>query len=71
MRRSLQLLIGVTVTLLAGCADKRELCAQVSVRDLSAEEVISYYKRLGIKKTPAKSRQANMRDISYYCQYYR
>jgi len=73
MTRLIPLLIAVT--LLTGCIDKREVCAQASAGGLSDEELRQAYKDLGIKKPYRSgspySTQINRNVIRNYCEYYR
>jgi hypothetical protein len=74
MRRFLPLLIGATMTLLVGCVNKRELCAQASVANPSDTEQQKIYKDLGIKEPydmGVYRRRINRERIWKYCQYYR
>ena len=78
MRRSLPLLIGVIVTLLAGCADKRELCAQFNATGglggISTKDLKQTYKDLGIKQPYAKgesSYRINHYTVRDYCDFYK
>jgi len=57
MRRLLPLLIGVVVTLVAGCESKKETCAKWAARQIT---VLEAEKRLGIKN-----------GIVGYCAYYK
>ena len=75
MRRFLPLIIGVFVTLLAGCVDKKDLCAQAAVGVLSEEQRRDTYKKLGIKQPysvgTAYSGEKNRRRIDRYCEFYK
>ena len=75
MRRSLPLLIGVAVTMLAGCVDKREVCAQANVGNLSDKQLKETYQKLGIEKPYSVgsrySRKTNGARIFRYCEFYK
>ena len=58
MRRFLPLLIGVTVTLLAGCQSKRDICAKWSGGVMSPVEA---QKALGVGDVV----------LPHYCEYYK
>ena len=57
MRRFLPLLICVTVTLLAGCESKKEICARAESDNMDSLEAM---RKLGIENGSNK-----------YCQYYK
>ena len=60
MRRSLPLVIGITVMLLAGCVDKREVCAKAmsgETRDFNKVR-----RQLGLKGGG---------EVWKYCEYYK
>ena len=57
MRRFLPLLIGVSVTLLAGCETRKEICARADSENMDALEAM---KKLGIEN-----------GLHIYCQYYK
>ena len=46
MRRFLPLLIGITVTLLAGCESKREICARYAAGDKPSQALLSSLREL-------------------------
>ncbi|WP_415399814.1 hypothetical protein [Synechococcus sp. W4D4] len=81
MRRFLPLLIGVALMMLTGCVDKRELCAQANVGNLSDDEVEEIYEKLGIKKPYSattilrlqteQTRQTNELRIERYCEFHK
>lgn len=60
MRRFLPLLIGVIVTLLAGCESKREICAKTAAGEYTDFWEVS--KKLGIGKDA---------DVWEYCEYFK
>ena len=76
MRRSLPLLIGMTLALLAGCADKRELCAQFNATGglggISEKGLKQIYKDLGIKQPYRKGEyRINHYTVRGYCDFYK
>ena len=60
MQRFLPLLIGVTVTLLAGCVDKREVCA--TAMSGATKDFNKVRKQLGIGEEAS---------VWKYCEYYK
>lgn len=77
MRRLLPLLIGVTMTLLAGCADKREICTKFNATGAVGATKTKYlektYKDLGISYLYEKERgfRSNYAGIDAYCEFYK
>lgn len=64
MRRFLPLLIGITVTLLAGCESKREICARYAAGEIGW---IDAAKDLGL----TRGKWAMSYEVNRYCEYYK
>ena len=62
MRRFLPLLIGVTVTLLAGCESKREICARAAATPSRLLDRQALKRKLGIPQSS---------NAWEYCKYYK
>ena len=62
MRRFLPLLIGVIVTLVAGCESKREICARYAAAPIDLVDFQALNKKLGIP---------NNASARKYCEYYK